>query len=110
MFSDKDDELTPCPDCGEDCDCGHDHDDENIITLDMEDGTQQDFLILGVIEYEGEQYVALAEVGSNEYDILHMDVQDETVELNVIDDDLLFNEVANIFEEQLFEGDTEEDE
>lgn len=109
MFSDKDDKLTPCPDCGDDCDCGQDFADDNIITLDMEDGSQQDFYMLGVIEHEGKQYIALAEVGSNEYDILQMEVQDETVELNVIEDDDLFDEVANLFEEQLFMGDTDDE-
>lgn len=110
MFSEKDDKLTPCPDCGDDCNC--EHDDDNVITLDMEDGSKQDFLILGVIEFEGNQYIALAEVDSNEYDILQMDVQEETVELNVIDDDELFMRVADAFEEQLFaeESGDEEDE
>ncbi len=108
MFSEKDDELTPCPECGDDCDCHHD--DENIITLDMEDGSKQDFVMLGVIEYEGKQYIALAEVDSDEYDILQMDVQEDTVELNVIDDDELFMKVADAFEEQLFMGDTDEEE
>lgn len=113
MFSEKDDELTPCPDCGgdcgDDCDCGSHSDDENIITLDMEDGSKQDFLMLGVIEYEGKQYIALAEVGSNEYDILQMDVQEETVELNVIEDDELFMKVADAFEEQLFMGEEDDE-
>ncbi len=83
---------------------------ENIITLDMEDGTQKDFLVLDVIEREGKQYIALAELDSNEYDILSMTVTDDTVELNVIEDDDEFNEIAADFEEHFsqMEKNTEE--
>ncbi|HNZ06173.1 MAG TPA: DUF1292 domain-containing protein [Candidatus Cloacimonadota bacterium] len=92
-------------DCGdENCECEND-----IITLDMEDGTQKDFHVLEVIEYEGSQYIALAEVESNEYDILRMDVQGETVELAVIEDDELFEKVAQKFDE-IFNAEADEEE
>lgn len=108
MFAEEKDELTKPHDCNEeDCDCEHDHCDDNIITLDMEDGSQRDFLVLDVIEYKAVSYVALAEVDSNEYDILRMDVQDDIVELAVIEDDELFNQVAAKFDEH-FLGETQE--
>ncbi|MFO8145241.1 MAG: DUF1292 domain-containing protein [Candidatus Syntrophosphaera sp.] len=74
-------------------------DQDNIITLDMEDGSQKDFLVLDVIERKGKQYIALAELDSNEYDILSMTITDDTVELNVIEDDDEFDAVAAEFEE-----------
>ncbi len=93
-------------DCGdENCECEND-----IITLDMEDGTQKDFHVLEVIEFEGSQYIALAEVESNEYDILRMDVQGETVELAVIEDDDLFEKVAQKFDEVVNSESPEEEE
>jgi len=94
-----------------DCDCN----DENcecesdIITLDMEDGTQKDFQVLEVIEFEGSQYIALAEVDSNEYDILRMEVDGDTVELAVIDDEDLFVKVSQKFDELFGAEEDEED-
>lgn len=87
-------------DCeGDDCDCGAE---PNIITLDMEDGTTKDFLVLDIMEFEDKHYIALAEVGSDEYDILNFveNEKEETIELNVIDDDDLFDRVAEAFEDR----------
>jgi hypothetical protein len=95
------------------CDCGDEHvheagdcncDDENCdcdcntITLDMEDGTQKDFTVLDILE-----------VDSSEYDILGMEVTDETVSLTVIEDDAEFDAVAAKFEE-LFSREDEAEE
>ncbi len=94
-------------DCGNgDCDCANG--DSNLITLDMEDGTQKDFLVLDILEHEGQKYIALAEVDSNEYDILAMTVVGENVEMNIIEDDDEFNAVAAKFEE-LFSGTGDDD-
>lgn len=118
-------------DCGPDCECndhedpqahaqgeeekpdaGHFHDEEedNIIQFEMDDGTMQDFLLLGTLEHNGKQYMALAEVGSFEYDILGFEVKDDYVNLNVIEDEDEFDEVANLFHEYLQAEDEEEDE
>ncbi len=125
----KDLEKNDC-NCGEDCDCeGHEHDNHNaegqeeileinpfqgeeeanVIQLEMDDGTMQDFILLGTLEHNGKQYVALAEVGSNEYDILGWELEDDFVNLSVIEDDNEFNEVADLFHEYL-QGDYEEEE
>ncbi len=82
----------------------HDHDDlmkPEIITLDMEDGTTKDFVVLAITEVDEEHYIALAEVGSDEYDILSFTENEdgETIDLNVIADDDLFDKVADAFEE-----------
>ena len=121
----KDLEKNDCH-CGKDCDCeGHEHDhhdaeeqeidtyegeeETNVIQLEMDDGTMQDFILLGTLEHNGKQYVALAEVDSNEYDILAWEMEDDFVNLNVIEDDNEFNEVADLFHEYL-QGDFEEEE
>jgi hypothetical protein len=121
----KDLEKNDCH-CGKDCDCeGHEHDHQdaeeqeidtyegeeetNVIQLEMDDGTMQDFILLGTLEHNGKQYVALAEVDSNEYDILAWEMEDDFVNLNVIEDDNEFNEVADLFHEYL-QGDFEEEE
>lgn len=113
MFDKDEKHLQDCQDCdcheGE-CDCENGECESDIITLDMEDGTQKDFHVLEVIEFEGSQYIALAEVDSNEYDILRMDVQGETVELAVIDDDELFEKVAQKFDEVFSTEAVEEEE
>lgn len=78
----------------EECDCG-----PNVITLDMEDGTQKDFTLLDTIDMGDKKYIALAEVDSVEYDILRMEITGDTVELSVIEDDEEFNAVAAKFDE-----------
>ncbi|MDY0151059.1 MAG: DUF1292 domain-containing protein [Candidatus Cloacimonas sp.] len=81
-------------DCGEDCDC-----ENNTITLDMEDGTQKDFNVLNILEHNGHQYVALAEMDSDEYDILRFVEVGEEMELSIIEDDAEYNAVADKFDE-----------
>ena len=96
-----------CGDADVPCDCENEDCDSNVITLDMEDGTQKDFLVLDIIEHEGKQYIALAEVDSMEYDIMSMAVIDENVELSVIEDDEEFNAVAAKFDEHFSRLDEE---
>jgi len=92
-----------------DCDCN----DENcecesdIITLDMEDGTQKDFTILNILEYNGSQYVALAEEDSEEYDILRFIEVEDSLELSIIEDDAEYNAVAEKFDD-LFSSEFED--
>lgn len=100
-------------DCdNEDCDCETDECDcgPNVITLDMEDGTQKDFTLLDTIDLNDKKYLALAEVDSVEYDILRMEVTGDTVELSVIEDDEEFNAVAAKFDELFSSEEIEEEE
>nr|MDK2851486.1 hypothetical protein [Candidatus Cloacimonadota bacterium] len=113
-------------DCeGEDCDC---MDDENsrIITLDMEDGSQKDFVALDILNHKGQNYIALSEVGSMEYDVLRFVEVDDSLELSIIDDDDEYEQIAEIFnkhftklaeeegdedvDEDIYEGDEDVDE
>ena len=104
-----DKEKTGC-NCGEDChdeDC--EHEDGNTITIEMDDGSTKDFIVLDVLTHEGKQYIALAEVDSIEYDIMSWEEEGENVALSVIEDDDEFNAVAAKFEE-LFQNYEEEPE
>lgn len=89
-------------DCDDDCDC-----ESNTITLDMEDGTQKDFTVLNILEYNGNQYVALAEEDSEEYDILRFVEVDDALELSIIEDDAEYNAVAEKFDD-LFSSEFED--
>jgi uncharacterized protein YrzB (UPF0473 family) len=82
---------------GEDCTCGE-HE-SNIITLDMEDGSQKDFEVLQIINHEGKNYIALAELDSAEYDILRFEEVEDSVELSIIEEDEEFDAVAAIFDD-----------
>lgn len=95
--------------CGEEgCDCGEE---SNIISLELEDGSTKDFLVLDVIDLETGTYMALAEVGSNEYDILRVEGEEaeDNLELVVIEDDEEFNKIAKLFQERFEAFDELED-
>ncbi|HOY84663.1 MAG: DUF1292 domain-containing protein [Candidatus Cloacimonetes bacterium] len=98
-----------CHDHDEPCDCEGEECESNTITIELEDGSSKDFIVLDVITHEGKQYMALAEVDSMEYDIMSWEVDGENVELSVIEDDAEFNAVAAKFEE-LFQNYEEEPE
>ena len=86
--------------CGEDCECEDDCDCEsNTITLDMEDGTKKDFTVLHIQEHEGNQYIALADEDSDEYDILRFTEVEDNMELSIIENDVEYNAVADLFDE-----------
>ncbi len=81
---------------------GEDYSDR-YLTLEMDDGTQQDFIVLDIFEYEGSQYIALADKDTLQYDILSMNfINDEEVELNFIEDENKFNEIADWFEKLFY--------
>jgi len=93
--------------CGdhEDCDCGDDCQ-SNIITLDTENGPQQ-FEIQGYLEHEGVKYLALSELESSEYDIFEMKEDGDMFELKDVEDDDLFNTLADLFDD-LFASEMDE--
>ncbi len=98
----KDNKINPDEhdhDCNcedDDCDCGHE---ANLITLDMEDGSKKDFMVLDIVQNEGLNYIALSEVGAMEYDILRFEELDDNLELSIIEDDEEYNRIALVFEE-----------
>lgn len=97
----NEDEVKNCNCEGDSCECEESCDAEsNIITLDMEDGSQKDFMVLDIVNHEGAKYVALAEVGAMEYDILRFEEAEEELELSIIEDDDEYNKIAELFTER----------
>jgi hypothetical protein len=81
----------------------------NVITIEMDDGTKKDFIVLDMQKHEGKQYIALAEVDSMEYDIMSWELDGDNVELSVIEDDAEYEAVGTKFQE-LFDSYDEESE
>lgn len=80
---------------------------DNVYTLTDEDGNESQFELIGELQLEGEEYLALSPVESeseeDEYVILKVTVDENGEELLVtIDDDDEFDKVADAFEDQLF--------
>ncbi len=78
---------------------------DEIITLTDEDGKEERFIVLCVIEYKGKEYYALLpEVQTDDEDgyvILRADEEEGESMLVTIDDDAEFDEVADQIDEYL---------
>ncbi|MCB5265981.1 MAG: DUF1292 domain-containing protein [Candidatus Cloacimonetes bacterium] len=74
-----------------------------VITLEMEDGTEKDFVALDMLEHEGINYIALSEVDSMEYDVLRFVEVDDALELSIIEDDAEYDKVTDLFKEKFEE-------
>ncbi len=76
------------------------YDDENIITLEFEDGKEVEAEIMGVFECDGKEYIAL--IPDDDTDDVYLygykEVSDEEFELIDIEDDDEFDRVAKEFE------------
>ncbi|MCD8479468.1 MAG: DUF1292 domain-containing protein [Candidatus Cloacimonetes bacterium] len=110
-----DEHVHDCNCEGEDCSCeDHCEAETNIITLDMEDGSQKDFEVLQIINHEGKNYVALAEPDSDTYDVLRFEEVDDALELSIVDDDEEYKAVTEIFNDifssEEFDMDMDEEE
>ncbi|MBM4399889.1 MAG: DUF1292 domain-containing protein [Candidatus Cloacimonetes bacterium] len=88
---------TACDCASEDCNC------DETITLELEDGTSQEFLILGTIEHKKKNYVALAPMEGEEYFVYGYKEQGENLEFFSIEDDDEFDNVAKLFEKSFAE-------
>ena len=79
---------------------------EDIITLtDLESGEEENFILLGEVEMDGSEYMALEpeENPNGEFVILKKVVDEEgNVDLVDIEDDEEFDKVADFFEDELF--------
>ncbi len=86
--------------------------DQEIITLTDEDGVETEFYVIGALELEKGNYLALEPVENDdeEYVILKVTVDENGDEiLETIDDDDEFDEVADAFEDS-FMGEIDMDE
>ena len=80
----------------EDCNC-------DTITLEMEDGSKEEFIILDTIEHKKKHYVAMAPLEGEEYFIYGFNEVGEHVEFFPIEDEKEFDSVAVIFEKRFSE-------
>ena len=72
--------------------------DENTITLEFEDG-EQDCECLGIMEFEGKEYMALFPLDDSEDGYIFEYVEDgDEFELHDIEDDALFERIAEEFD------------
>ena len=79
-------------------------DDDVIVTLTMDDGSEEDFNIICIFEAEGQEYIALQPVDDEEADVLlYRYYEDEEGEpsLDVIEDDDEYDIAADAFDEWL---------
>jgi len=90
------------------CDCDDETCDCDTITLELEDGTAEEFMILDTIEHKKKHYIALAPMEGDEYFIYGFKEEGEHVEFFSIDDDKEFESVAKVFEKHFAEEDKEE--
>jgi uncharacterized protein YrzB (UPF0473 family) len=90
---------------------GHECDDEtcdcDTITLELEDGTSEEFMILDTVEHKNKNYVALAPMEGDEYFIYGFKEDGENVEFFSIEDDKEFESISKIFEKRFAEEDKE---
>ncbi len=78
----------------------------DILTLTDEDGVEKDFAVIGDMELDGNNYLALVpnDEEGDEFVILKLAVDEDGNEMLVtIDDDDEFDKVADAFEDQLME-------
>ena len=86
---------------------------ENVVVLTDENGEENQFEIVTVLELDDNEYYVLYPVNSEEEDaiVLRLDVKEAGEEvLTTIEDDDEFDKVAEAYEEWLEENDEEWDE
>lgn len=94
-------------DCGEDCGCndegcgcgcGEDHEHEHTVTLTLEDGEELECPILDIFAIEDQEYIALLHP-EDETVMLYkfFENDDESIEIDSIDDEDEFNLVSETF-------------
>ncbi|HOD17405.1 MAG TPA: DUF1292 domain-containing protein [Candidatus Cloacimonadota bacterium] len=82
------------------CNCEDEEPEIDTITLELEDGSKQEFLILDTVEFNEKYYIALAPVDSDEYFIYGFRDAGEHTEFFSIEDEQEFDSVADIFEKR----------
>ena len=81
---------------------------EEIVTLYDEDGTETDYVVVEAVEYTGKTYLALVEAANIEdeeceFIILRMDEDEEGGILSTIEDEKEFDAVMELFDSKLEE-------
>lgn len=74
------------------------YEDEDILTLEFDDGTEEECGILGVFDALGREYIALNPLGTEDVYLYGYKEYDEDYELIDINDEEEFKKVAAEFE------------
>lgn len=96
----------------ENCCCGHDNEDMDIITLEFDDGESVECEPLGIFEVDGKEYAALVPLDEDLEDVYLYEYKESGEEFELIDieDDEEFEKVVAEFENILEEMDALEEE
>jgi uncharacterized protein YrzB (UPF0473 family) len=89
------------------CDCPEDDCNCDTITLELEDGSSQEFMILDTVTHRKKNYVALAPLEGDEYFIYGFKEEGEHVEFYSIEDEKELDGVAKVFEKRFAAEDAE---
>jgi len=89
----------------DECDC-----EPEEITLIGEDGSQMEFVLLGVTKVDDKEYAALAEPGSNDFIVFEIRLVDDYYEFLDIETDDEYNRIGEAFEKYFDEEDDIDDE
>jgi uncharacterized protein YrzB (UPF0473 family) len=74
------------------------YDEDEILTLEFDDGVEEECGILGVFDANGKEYIALNPLGTEDVYIYGYKEYDEDYELMDITDEEEFNKAAEEFE------------
>ena len=75
------------------------YEEDDIMTLEFDDGTEEECGILGVFDALGKEYIALNPLGTEDVYLYGYKEYEEDYELIDITDEELFKKVAHEFEE-----------
>lgn len=75
----------------------HDHEHEDVIHLTTEDGEEMACNVLGVFDYNNEEYIALLPEDSETVFIYGFKEDGEEIELTRIEDEDLYKNVSDVF-------------
>lgn len=95
--------------CGGNCGCGHNHDEEQFMTIITEDDTELKCSVIDIFDLdENRTYIALLPLGQEEVILYrYIELENDEFELQNIETDEEFEEVEeaffDIFNEDLFE-------
>ena len=92
---------------GCDCGCNHEEDDELIITLELDDGTELECTVITIIEVEGRDYIAVLPTSGPQFEegevflYRYSETEDEEPVIDNIETDDEWEAVSDAFDEWL---------
>ncbi len=89
-------------------DCGHDHEDADVIVLVSEDGEEISCQPLATFDFEGKVYLALIELSEQDLMFTEYEEIDDEFFLNPIVSDEVYEKVGNYYISLLDEMEDEE--